>query len=79
MEDNTGGGTTPDPEQYIVLLGEGDDIPDDKEVVGELGLLYYLQLIVKPLLYLRGRIGIVFRQTLVTEVSQKLVGSFFFR
>ncbi|MBA7665860.1 hypothetical protein ES703_73934 [subsurface metagenome] len=42
VKDNTGSGTTSNPKQDVVLLGKGDDVPNDKEVVGELGLLYYL-------------------------------------
>ncbi|MBA7543683.1 hypothetical protein ES705_36020 [subsurface metagenome] len=74
MKDNAGSSTTSNPKQDVVLPGKGNDVPDDKEVVSKLGLLYYLQLIAKSLLYLRGRLGIVLRQTLITKVSQKLVG-----
>ena len=58
VKDNAGGGTTSNSEQDVAFLGKGDDIPDDEEIIGKLGLLDYFQLIVKPLLYLRGRLGI---------------------
>ncbi|MBA7690662.1 hypothetical protein ES703_99193 [subsurface metagenome] len=75
MQDNAGGGAAPHPEQDAFLLGEGDDVPDDKEVVGKLGLLDYLQLVGEALFYLRGGVGVVLAQVLVAEVSQKLVSS----
>ena len=79
VEGNAGGGATSNPKKDVVLLGEGDDVPDDEEIVGKLGLPYYFQLVVKSLFYLRGRLGVILTQTLITEVSQKLVGSFIFR
>ena len=59
VKDNAGSSTTSNPEQYIVLLGEGDDVPDNKEVVGELGLFYYLQFMVESLLYIWARLRVV--------------------
>ncbi|MBA7654042.1 hypothetical protein ES703_61916 [subsurface metagenome] len=79
MESNTGSGTTSNPKHDVLFLGEGDDIPDDQEIVGKLGLLDYFQLIVKPLFYLRGRLGVKMVQILVTEFSQKLDIRFPFR
>ena len=79
MKDNTGSRTSPNPEQNVLLSGKRNKVPDNQEVVSKLGLLYYLQLIAKSLLYLRGRLGVVLRQTLITKVSQKLVGGLPFR
>jgi hypothetical protein len=56
-----------------VLLGKGNDVPDNEEVVSKLGMFNYLQLIVKTLLYLWDRLGVVLRQALITEASQELV------
>ncbi|MBA7675794.1 hypothetical protein ES703_84032 [subsurface metagenome] len=58
-QDDAGGGAAPDPEENLTLLGEGDDVPDNEQVVGKLGLLYYLQLVVEPFFYLRGGVGVV--------------------
>ena len=38
VQDDAGGGAAPDAEEDILLLGERDDIPDDQDIVGELGL-----------------------------------------
>ncbi|MBA7646086.1 hypothetical protein ES703_53847 [subsurface metagenome] len=78
-KDNAGGSTTPNPEQDVMLFGEGDNVPDNKEVVGKLSLLYYLQLVVKSLPYFGGKGGVVLMQIVMTEVSQKLVSSFALR
>ena len=58
-KDNAGSSAAPNPEQDVLLLGEGDDIPDNEEVIGELGLLYYFQLISQPVLYLWSRLRVV--------------------
>ena len=62
-----------------MLLDKGDDIPDNKEVISELGLLYYLKFIIKSLLYLWSRLGVVLGQTLIAKISQKLVSRLPFR
>ena len=76
VKNNTGSGTTPNPKQYIALPDKGNDVPDNKEVVSKLSLLYNFQFIVKLLLYLESRLGLLAGQTFITEISQKLVGSF---
>ncbi|GAI52150.1 unnamed protein product, partial [marine sediment metagenome] len=58
-QDDAGGGAAPDPEENLTLLGEGDDVPHNEQVVGKLRLLYYLQLVVEPFFYLRGGVGVV--------------------
>ena len=59
MQDNTGGSTPPNPEQNLLFSGKRNKVPDNQEVVGKLGLFYYLQLIGQSLLYLRRGVGIV--------------------
>ena len=57
VQDDAGGGAAPHPEEDVVFPGEGDDVPDDQEIVGELGLLDDVQLVVQPLFYLRSGSG----------------------
>ncbi len=74
VKDNAGCSTTPDPEQYVVLSGKGNYIPDNQNVIGKLSLLDDFQFMVKPFFYLGRSVGIILRQALITEVGQKLVG-----
>ena len=73
MENDTSRSATPDTKKDVLFLGEGDNVPDNQEIIGKLSLPYYLQFIVKSLLYLWGRLGIVMVQTVIAKLSQKLV------
>ena len=45
VEHHAGGGGAADPEQYLAVADEGDDVPDHQEVVGEAGVADDVQLV----------------------------------
>ena len=74
VEGHAGGGAAPDAEHYPVAVHEVHDVPHHQEIVGELGIANYLQLILEPLLRLRGGTRVAFLEALPAQLGQILIG-----
>ncbi len=74
VEDQAGRRAAADSAGYLLAPGKGDDVPHYQEVLGEVGLLDYFQLVSQPVFNLGARVvAVSLRQTLPAVLSQVLV------
>ena len=70
VEDEAGGGAAADGGQDAMAVDELEQVPDDEEVVGEVGLLDYVEFVLQSSQHLGRRIRYPAAQTFLTQLTQ---------
>ena len=75
VQDETGGGAAPYSTEDAIPPGVAYDVPNDQEIVGEIGLAYYIQFIGEASLYLVGHLGVAALESSPAELRQIFIGT----
>ena len=74
VERHAGCRASPHAEHYLVAMDKVADVPDHQEVVAELGMSNYFQLVLQPLFSLGRGTGVAPPETLPAQLGQVFVG-----
>jgi hypothetical protein len=76
IENEAGGGAAPHAEEDFSFFGKGYEVPNDEEIVSEIGFTYYIQLILHALYDFRGRLGEATPEPLTAKLAEVIIGCF---